>query len=185
MRHEKDKLIFLIGFMGSGKSHEGKLLSHHLGIPFIDLDAWIEEKEAQSITTIFSEKGELVFREKEQDALRKVYQLLSDSQHDAAGHIKYKGIVATGGGAPCFFDNMNWMNEHGLTIWLNLPETILAERLKNEKSKRPLIAGKTDQELKVFIADKLSERSRFYQMASMHITDLLDISILIQKIKDA
>ena len=103
MIHDSAQVIFLIGFMGSGKSHDGKLLSEHLGLPFIDLDAWIEEKEGKTISSIFSANGEEYFRLKERDALKEVYEVLTHHQEETAVKGRYKGIVATGGGAPCFF----------------------------------------------------------------------------------
>lgn len=185
MSNEGAKLIFLIGFMGSGKSHEGSLLSQQLGLPFIDLDKWIEEKDDETIAAIFNNKGEEYFRLRERDAIKEVYHSLSDKSQHNLDFSGFKGIVATGGGAPCFFDNMEWMNQHGITIWLDLPIDILVERLKKEKLKRPLLANKNDDELNEFIAAKLKERSPFYSRATFHVTDLPNMSLLIQKIKDA
>lgn len=185
MKNESARLIFLIGFMGSGKSHEGNLLSQELGLPFVDLDKWIEEKEKAAISTIFSMKGEDYFRIQESEAIKEVYQFLTDDEHDYVDFLGFRGIIATGGGAPCFFDNMNWMNQHGITIWLDLPIELLLERLKKEKSKRPLLAEKNDNELKEFIALKLKERSSFYNHATIRISSLPNTTLLIQKIKDA
>jgi shikimate kinase len=185
MIHDRAQIIFLIGFMGSGKTHEGKLLAENLGLPFIDLDAWIEEKEGQTIASIFSTKGEEYFRIQESQAIKDVYQILIDLNHKDQDSFGFKGVVSTGGGAPCFFDNMEWMNQHGITIWLDVPVEMLMDRLKKEKAKRPLLAEKTDEELKAFIADKLKERNAFYSRAALHLTALPTIDLLIQKIKDA
>ncbi len=185
MSNESARIIFLVGFMGSGKSHDGKLLSEELGLPFIDLDKWIEEKEGATISTIFSTKGEAYFRSREREAIKEVYQSISDKSKNTPGFSGFKGIVATGGGAPCFFDNMDWMNQHGVTIWLDLPVEIIVDRLKNEKSKRPLLADKNDDELKAFIAAKLNERSSFYALAAIRIKEIPNTDLLIQKIKDA
>lgn len=185
MIHDTAQIIFLIGFMGSGKTHEGKLLAENLGLPFIDLDTWIEEKEGQTIASIFNTKGEGYFRLQESQAIKDVYHFLIDQKDKDQVSFRFKGIVSTGGGAPCFFDNMEWMNQHGVTIWLDLPVEILMDRLKKEKAKRPLLADKTDEELKAFITVKLNERNVFYSRADLHITELPTIDLLIQKIKDA
>ena len=95
--------IFLTGFMGSGKSYTGRRLSEALGIPFIDLDHWIEDQEGQSIQAIFEKSGEAAFRQIEREAL---HQMIAYEQ----------AVIACGGGAPCFFDNMEWMNRHGITV---------------------------------------------------------------------
>lgn len=185
MSNEGARIIFLIGFMGSGKTHEGKLLAEKLGLPFIDLDTWIEEKEGQTIASIFSNQGEGYFRLQESQAIKDVYHYLIDQNNNNQASLRFKGIVSTGGGAPCFFDNMDWMNQHGVTIWLNLPVEILMDRLNKEKEKRPLLADKADEELKAFITVKLNERNAFYSRATLHITTLPSIDLLIQKIKDA
>jgi shikimate kinase len=185
MIHDTAQIIFLIGFMGSGKTHEGKLLAENLGLPFIDLDTWIEEKEGQTIASIFSTKGEGYFRLQESQAIKDVYHFLIEQNHEDQDSLRFKGIVSTGGGAPCFFNNMDWMNQHGVTVWLDLPVEMLLDRLKKEKSKRPLLADKIDEELKAFITVKLNERNAFYSRAAIHITELPSTDLLIQKIKDA
>lgn len=146
--------IFLIGFMGSGKSHVGKRLAQLLGWDFVDLDDYLEQQEGRSINDIFAQDGADHFRKLEQHYLHKVIT-----------HPKI--IVATGGGAPCFFDNLQWMNRHGLTIYLNTPISILTERLQYGMEHRPLLQGKTYWELKDFISDKLVERSNYYEGASV------------------
>lgn len=185
MRNEVPKLIFLVGFMGAGKSHEGRLLSQQLGLPFVDLDKWIEDNEGETIVSIFNTKGEEYFRLREREALSKVYDMLVDPSKHNIEFAGFKGIVATGGGLPCFFDNMNWMNQHGVTIWLNMSVEILFDRLKKDKSKRPLLANKNDVELKEFIAMKLEERSSYYKLATIHINELLNLASWIKKIKNA
>jgi shikimate kinase len=149
-------IIFFIGFMGCGKSRLGKKLAAKTNRPFIDLDALIEQNEGKTITQIFSEIGENKFRELEKTSLQN-------------STFPSNAIVSTGGGAPCFFDNMQWMNAHGLTFFLDRPIAILASRLINGKSKRPLIEGKTQQELLNYIETKLIERRPYYQKATISL----------------
>lgn len=146
--------IFLIGFMGSGKSHVGKQLAASTGIKFIDLDAWIESIQQRSIPQIFRQDGEAAFRQIERDALH------SMSRFDQI-------IVACGGGTPCFFDNIDWMNHHGITIYLQTPVPILLQRLEPEKEYRPLLQNLDEEGLQKFISTKLEEREPFYSKASV------------------
>lgn len=144
--------IFLIGFMGSGKSYTGKRLAKALKYPFIDLDEWIETKNQQKISEIFAEKGEAAFRLVEQAALK---EMLSYT----------KVVISCGGGTPCFFDNLDWMKQNGLTIYLKTPVEILVNRLENEKAHRPLLQKM--ENLSQFIETKLKEREPFYCNASI------------------
>lgn len=148
--------IYLVGFMGSGKSFLGRKISDYLQYRFIDLDKWIEEGENKSVSTIFSEDGEQEFRRLESDYLRKT------------GVLSHT-VVATGGGTPCFFDNMEWMNQNGLTIYLNAAPEILTARLLPEKSNRPLISSLNQEELREFILKKLAQRSSFYEQAHFEV----------------
>lgn len=149
-----DMRIFLIGFMGSGKSHVGKRLADKMAYPFVDLDNWIEEKQQKSIRQLFEAIGEAAFRKIEQKALHDMAQFPS-------------AIVACGGGTPCFFDNMHWMNANGITIYLQTSLDILAARLASAKAQRPLLKDLDENSLRQFISDKLAERSPFYQQASV------------------
>jgi len=146
------KNIYLLGFMGCGKSYMGKGLAKKLGWEFIDMDDFLEANEGMSISAIFKEGGETLFRELERNYLHATLDFTQT-------------VIATGGGAPCFFDNMDWMNENGQTIYLETPVSILVERLKSETAHRPLLADKTDDQLTEFIAKKLSERKQFYGQA--------------------
>lgn len=148
------KNIYLVGFMGSGKSYIGKRLAQKLGWDFLDMDQFLENKEGKTIKQIFAEGGESLFRSLERNYLY-------------ATHDFDKTIIATGGGAPCFFNNMDWMNENGETIYLKTPVEILTERLKPETAHRPLLAGKSNQELHQFIDQKLADRSSFYEQAQL------------------
>ncbi len=140
--------------MGAGKSYIGSRLAESFKMPFSDLDAVIEAGEEKSIADIFDEFGEAHFR-----ALERKYL------HNFS--LSERHMIATGGGAPCFFDNMDWMNRHGVTIYLKTKPELLAQRLYAEKNHRPLLAQLDDQSLLAFIRDKIEERSEFYEQASV------------------
>ncbi len=148
--------IFLIGFMGSGKSTLGRKLASHLGWKFIDLDEKIEGQTGMKIPEIFSSKGEFWFREKESELL-----------HTLAG--KTDIVVSTGGGAPCYADNIDFMNEEGLTVYLRLTPQQLEYRLKKSKTERPLIKNIEEKDLLNYIVEKLAEREKWYSQAAVII----------------
>lgn len=151
--------IFLVGFMGSGKSFRGRQLSQKLGIPFFDLDAEIVNSEARSVNDIFAEQGEEYFRQKEKE----VMHILTES------HGSF--VMACGGGTPCFFNNVEFMNEKGVVVWLNTSLQQLFERLLKEKAERPLLKDLGDDQLKAFIAKKFADRRIYYEQAKVHIDD--------------
>ena len=144
--------VFLIGFMGSGKTTIGKKLANYLKYEFIDLDKLIESKAGMIIVNYFELYGEGAFRELEQDILQKT-------------EFPANVIIATGGGAPCFGDNMEWMNKNGLVAYLSLSPKALASRLEHSKTDRPLIRHLKGDELIDFISRKLQEREVFYNQA--------------------
>ncbi len=148
--------IFIIGMMGSGKNHWAKYLSNQYNMNWIDLDAAIEKANNQTIETIFATKGGDFFREQEKELLR-----TTEKEENI--------IVATGGGTPCFHNNMQWMNEHGATIWIDEKIDILVSRLIREKSHRPLISDLNENELKHFLSTQLKNRTQFYQQATFHL----------------
>jgi shikimate kinase len=149
--------IFLIGYMGSGKTTIGKMLAARLGYSFVDMDAHIEESQFKSVSQIFTEIGEAEFRKLEQKCLHEVAEF-------------HHAVISTGGGAPCFFDNMEFMNSNGYTVYLKLTPAELAARLQFSKAnKRPLIANKKGEELLDFIADGLAKRETYYNQAALHI----------------
>jgi shikimate kinase len=150
--------IYLVGYMGSGKSTLGRRLASHAGLHFIDLDKYIEERNCRTVPQIFALEGEENFRKKERKALEEV------SEFDNV-------VVATGGGAPCFFDNMDLMNRTGVTVFLDIHPEILAKRLLTSKTERPLIKGKSKDELENFIAGNLQKRRTFYEQSSIRIGD--------------
>ncbi len=153
--------IFLIGFMGSGKSTLGAQLARRLDYRFTDMDQLIEETADLSIPEIFQKHGEAVFRKWEHDIL---LELCS----------RDKLVISTGGGAPCHSQNMDLMNANGCTIYLKLSPLALQSRLIRSRTERPLIKGKTETELLDFISTLLEKREKFYQQAS-HIVDGLSL----------
>jgi shikimate kinase len=150
--------IYLIGYMGCGKSLLGRRLSQHTGLQFVDMDNYIEERNCKTIPQIFAEEGEAEFRKKEQKALHELTEFTDI-------------VIATGGGAPCFFDNIDLMNRTGKTIYMNIKPEILADRLLKSKTERPLIKGKSHDELVAFIDETLKKRNEFYLQAQYQITE--------------
>jgi len=144
--------IFLIGFMGCGKTTLAKKLSARLGYQLVDLDHEIEHKLGQSVASFFADHGEDAFRKIESEMLK----TLNYSQNT---------IIATGGGTPCFFDNMDWMNANGHTIYIEMPAPALAHRLQGGKASRPLLKDLNQQEIQKYIEQKLLEREEHYLKA--------------------
>jgi len=149
--------IFLIGFMGSGKSTLGKKLSELVKAPFIDLDSAIESAEGKSISEIFKDRGEEYFRKTETETL-----------HETARSRNV--VIATGGGTPCFHNNMEWMNEKGVTVYLKAEPGELYHRLLKERQTRPLLAHLGDVALFDFIVSSLAHREPYYVQAAIKIS---------------
>ena len=150
----KKQHIFLIGFMGSGKSTVGELLAERLNLPFIDSDKAIEKIEGRSISDIFSTDGEAAFREMEMNFLD---QLKS----------RKPAVIAVGGGLPTLDGALESMHELGLVIYLNTSLLTLIKRLKDEKQFRPLLKELNDSEFHPFVEDLLSQRVHFYKQAKL------------------
>lgn len=158
------KHIFLVGFMGVGKTTNGKKLAQALNRKFIDLDETFVEQAGMSITDYFKKHGEEAFRVKERDILQNL------SAPEAA-------VIATGGGAPCFFDNMEWMNKNGITIYLQMPTAALAKRLAaSKRHKRPLIQDLSEEQIFEFINERMLVRHPYYAQAHHHI-NVIDLNI--------
>lgn len=152
--------VFLIGFMGSGKSTRGKRMAKMLGVEFIDLDDIFVEENGMSIQAFFKEYGEEEFRKKEKEILQKQ-------------HLVTPSVIATGGGTPCYADNMKWMIDNGITIYLKLPNKLLAQRLFDSKHhKRPLVDGKPLEEILRIVDEKMNTRSAYYEQAHFHTNSL-------------
>ena len=147
--------IFLIGFMGSGKTTLGKALSRELGVDFIDLDHYIEARYHKTVREIFAESGEEQFRQIEKSLL-----------HEVADFENV--VIAAGGGTPCFFDKIDYMNAHGTCIYLKASIDELCLRLANGRESRPLLRGKNDEELRLYIDSTLSQRDPYYSRAALH-----------------
>ncbi len=144
--------IFLIGFMGAGKSSLGKKLAARLGLSFLDTDSFLESKQGRTITEIFEQEGEGYFRKLEAEYLRE----LADIE---------RVVVATGGGLPCYQQNMDWMNEQGVTIYLEVPEDVLVNRVLTDNNKRPLLQGKSADQLSEYVKGTLAKRNKYYYQA--------------------
>ena len=149
--------------MGCGKSTFGKKLAANIGSEFIDLDIQFEKMVGTSIREYFAEHGEEAFR-KEESRILKTFDYPTNC------------VVATGGGAPCYFDNMEWMNKKGLTVYIQMSPAALAARLEKGKAKRPLLKNLNEAEIVDFIVDKLAVRSSFYKMAFTTVNGV-DLSI--------
>ena len=144
--------IFLIGYMGAGKTTIGKQIAKHLEWPFVDTDLFIENRYHKAVPDIFAEKGEAFFRKMEQAILQEVTQFENT-------------VISTGGGTPCFFDNMDLMNRTGITVYLKMPVSELLRRLITNKQERPLIKDKSPEELTQFITGSLEKREMWYNRA--------------------
>lgn len=152
INHQKDQPVYLVGFMGSGKTYWGRILSAQLHRKFIDLDQLIESKEQMSVQQIFEKNGEDWFREKEALSLRSII----DEENI---------VVSCGGGTPCFHDNMRFMNETGTTIFLQAAPKFLLQNIVKEPGARPLLKNMNEAEMLFFIEKKLEERNSFYLQA--------------------
>ena len=148
------KRIFLLGFMGAGKTTAGKSLAKKLNCTFCDLDHYIESRYQKTVSQIFEELGEAKFREIEKKMLEEV----SDFENI---------IIATGGGTPCFFENIETMKSKGLTIYLHTSPEVLSKRLIMAKEKRPLIANKSEDELITYIKNTLTDRDVHYNKSHL------------------
>ncbi|MBL6657749.1 MAG: shikimate kinase [Flavobacteriales bacterium] len=149
--------IFLVGYMGSGKSTLGQKLAYNLKHDFIDLDKYIEEQEGRTIKEIFDEDGEDYFRKLERLYLHRVI----DTEDT---------VISTGGGTPCHFDNMEQMNEYGMTVYINMHPKALIPRLQKSAVLRPLIEGLEGEELLDYVYKTLREREGFYHKAQKVVT---------------
>lgn len=147
-------MIYIIGYMASGKTTFGNALAEATGMPFIDLDQYIEDRQGATIRRIFETEGEEGFRRIEREALRET-AMMSDS------------IIACGGGTPCYYDNIGFMKAHGTVIWLQATDECLLRRLAISRDKRPLTAGKSDEEIRGLIATQLKKRIPHYSQAHL------------------
>lgn len=167
----KKSSIFLIGFMGAGKSTIGKKLAHRLGLTYFDLDKLIEAKAGCSISDIFKFLGETTFREMEQACLQ---------SFQTRDHF----LLSCGGGTPCFYDSISFMKNQGLVVYVTLQESVLFERLSKAKKIRPSIVGMDEKQLKEFISHQLKTRMPFYEQADLTMSGLsFNVSAIVEKIE--
>ncbi len=162
--------IILIGYMGSGKTTLGKALSKETGLMFYDLDWYIESRMRKTISELFAEKGEEGFRKVEYNMLHEV--------------AEFEGvIISCGGGTPCFFDNMDYLNQQGDVVYLKATPETLYKHLQMARVERPLLKGKSQEELIDYITTHLQEREPYYQQARYQ----LDVNLLdnYDKIQDS
>lgn len=150
--------IILLGYMGAGKTTVGKALSKDLGMMFYDLDWYIENRMHMTVKEIFDERGEEGFRKIESNMLHEVAEF-----EDV--------IISCGGGTPCFFDNMDYMNRQGETIYLKATPDVLYKHLKMGRTVRPLLLNKTPDEVREFVGKQLAEREKYYNKAK-HVLDV-------------
>lgn len=160
-------LIFIIGYMGAGKTTLGKDLAARLGYRFTDLDELIESETACSISRYFARFGEAAFREKEREIL---LSIIKDNDIDT--------VIATGGGTPCYADNMELMNKAGVTVFLDTPYEILLTRLIKEYKHRPLLKDIPVAKLPEFIKEHMESRRKFYSRAKIRITGDINLQEL-------
>ena len=167
----KNYIIYVLGFMGSGKTTAGKKLASHLGWSFLDLDKKIEEHSGKTIPEIFSNNGENYFRKIESGLLKSL---------EYPSNI----VISTGGGTPCYNDNMDYMLKTGLTLYLKLTPQQLNSRLSESKGERPLIKDLDQQELQSFIEKKLADREKWYNRSDIIIEGIdPDINLLCSLVK--
>jgi shikimate kinase len=161
--------------MGSGKTHWGIQLAERLKLPSFDLDDTISAEEKRSIPEIFAESGEEYFRIKEKETLEKLVE-----EHPSM-------VLSCGGGAPCYFNNIEFMKKSGTVVWLNTHISVLLKRLLREKASRPLIRSLNDDEMKGYIIKKLNQRRMYYEQADVVIDneDSISISQFIQTVLHA
>ena len=170
------KRIVLIGYMGSGKTTVGRALAKEIGLPFYDLDWYIESRMRKKVSQIFAEQGEEGFRRIERNMLHEVAEFENI-------------VISCGGGTPCFFDNMDYLNQQAQVVYLKAQPEVLHKHLLMCKGDRPLLKGKTPDELIQFIREQLEKREPFYSKANYTLdVSLMDnyekIKITIEKLKE-
>ncbi|KQS26923.1 shikimate kinase [Dyadobacter sp. Leaf189] len=163
------KNVILVGMMSSGKTTLGKKLARLLGFQFVDLDKLIEKDQQMDIPSIFSEKGESYFRDVESRVLKETA-------------LRQHIVLASGGGTPCFFDNMQVINTMGISVFLDVPAADLARRIESHgKDDRPILSGATS--LRETLEQKINERLPFYQQAHLSLSGEIEVNQLLNALR--
>ena len=169
--NEEMNRIYIVGYMGAGKTTAARRLANHLGWEVVDTDAMFEEKYKISVCDFFNKYDEPLYRKLESEVLKSTADLENV-------------VVSTGGGTACYFDNMEWMNQHGLTVFLRISQKAVVDRLVHAKRKRPLAEGKTEAELTEFVNRHYTSRLPFYEQAKITVkAEDLDLENLIKQIE--
>lgn len=163
--------IYLVGYMGAGKTTTARRLANQLGWEVADTDDLFEEKYKISVCDFFHKYDEALYRKLESEVLKETESLENV-------------VISTGGGTACYFDNMEWMNQKGLTVFLHISEKAVVDRLLHAKRKRPLSIGKSEEELTEFVAQHYTSRLPFYEQAKITVkSEDLDLDNLLEMIK--
>ena len=164
--------IYIVGYMGAGKTTSARRLAHRLGWEVADTDALFEEKYKISVNDFFNKYDEPLYRKLESEVLKATKSL---------DHV----VVSTGGGTACYFDNMEWMNQHGLTVFLRISPQAAVDRVIHSRHKRPLVEGKSEEELTEFVNQHYASRMVFYEQAKITVeSENLDVEGMMNKIKE-
>ena len=164
--------IYIVGYMGAGKTTSARRLAHRLGWEVADTDALFEEKYKISVNDFFNKYDEPLYRKLESEVLKATESL---------DHV----VVSTGGGTACYFDNMEWMNQHGLTVFLRISPQAAVDRVIHSRHKRPLVEGKCEEELTEFVNQHYASRMVFYEQAKITVeSENLDVEGMMNKIKE-
>lgn len=164
--------IYIVGYMGAGKTTAARRLAQRMGWEVVDTDALFEEKYKISVNDFFNKYDEPLYRKLESEVLKATESL---------DHV----VVSTGGGTACFFDNMDWMNQHGLTVFLRISPQAAVDRVIHSRHKRPLVEGKSEEELTEFVSQHYASRLPFYEQARITAkSEDFDIERLMEAIKD-
>ena len=165
--------IYIVGYMGAGKTTAAKRLAHRLGWEVADTDALFEEKYRISIDDFFQKYDEPLYRKLESEILKSTESL-------------DKVVISTGGGTACYFDNMDWMNQHGLTVFMRISPAAAVDRVLHSRHKRPLARGKTEAELMEFVSQHYAARMPFYERAQITVkSEDFDLEGLIELIRNS
>ena len=164
--------IYLVGYMGAGKTTAARRLAQRLGWEVADTDDLFEAKYKISVCDFFNKYDEPLYRKLESEVLKETEKLENV-------------VISTGGGTACYFDNMDWMNQHGLTVFLHISQKAVVDRLVHAKRKRPLAEGKSEEELAAFVEQHYTSRLPFYEQARITVkAEDLDLDSLMKQIEE-